>query len=185
MTDQLHAIFRVVQHKDLISKIIVATTCREGGEVAHAELVMRGGTIIGAFAEGGVRERPLDYDGGPDQVEFEQFIAIPVDAATLDALEHFMRSPKVMGERYDYTGLGDFVQYFDWHQGHQVFCSALMVDGCRWVKILKHALPIHAHGVNPVMWQQMLLCMETSIIITRDDPIFKAHISGAMEKTGA
>jgi hypothetical protein len=186
---QAYAVFRCVQHRDLISKIIVATTCREGGEVAHAELVLRGGTIIGAFAEGGVRERPLDYDGGLANVEFEQLIAIPVDAATLDAIEHFMRSPRVLGEKYDYTGLGDFVQYFDWHEGHQVFCSALCVDAARWVKILKHGLPIHAHGVTPVMWQQMLLCRDDSIIITRDDPIFLAHIapisgSNITEQTG-
>jgi hypothetical protein len=50
--------------------------------------------------------------------------------------------------------------------------------------IFKHALPIHAHGVSPVMLQQMALARDDSIIITRDDQIFKRHIS-AVTETGA
>src|ERR1700682_4952225 len=97
-----------------------------------------------------------------------------------------MRSPQVMGEQYDYFGLGDFVQLFgDWHQSHKVFCSALVTDAARRVKIFKHAFPIHAHGISPVMLQELALARDDSIIVTRDDPIFKAHISKPMEKTGA
>jgi hypothetical protein len=175
---QPHVIWRFVAHGDEITRLIIKATCKTGGQVAHAETIIRGGTIIGAFAEGGVQERRLDYDGG--KFQFEQLIAIPVDAETQAAFEHYMRSPQVMGEKYDYFGLFDFVQMIgDWHAGHKVFCSALITDAARWVKIFKHPLPIHAHGVSPIMLQQMTLARDDAMIITRDDPIFIAHISSA------
>jgi hypothetical protein len=57
MTDQPYVIWRFVAHDDEITRLIIAATCKTGGQVAHAEAIMRGGTIIGAFAEGGVQER--------------------------------------------------------------------------------------------------------------------------------
>jgi hypothetical protein len=96
-----------------------------------------------------------------------------------------VNAPEVFGEKYDYFGLGDFVQLFgDWHQGHKVFCSALITDAARGSGIFIHPLPIHAHGVSPLMLQQMTLCRDDAQIITRDDPIFKAHVSAISEKTG-
>jgi hypothetical protein len=181
MSGQPHVIFRFVAHDDEITRLILAATCKTGGQVAHAEAVMRGGTIVGAFAEGGVQERPLNYDGG--KFKFESLIAIPVDADTQAAFEHYMRSPQVLGEPYDYFGLGDFVQLFDWHQSHKVFCSAVVTLAARWVKIFKHPLPINAHGISPIMLQQMTLTRDDAKIVTRDDPIFISHIS--KEMTGA
>jgi len=184
MSDQQYVIWRFVAHGDEITRLIIAATCKTGGQVAHAEAIMRGGTIIGAFAEGGVQERKLDYDGG--KFEFEQLIAIPVTGEVQAKFEHYLRAPTVFGEKYDYIGLFDFVQLFgDWHQSHKVFCSCLITDAARCENmIFKHALPIHAHGVSPVMLQEMALARDDAIVITRDDPIFKAHIS-AVEKIGA
>jgi hypothetical protein len=182
LIDQPHVIWRFVAHDDEITRLIIKATCKTGGQVAHAEAIMRGGTIIGAFAEGGVQERRPDYDGGI--FAFEQLIALPVTVEIQAKFEHYMRSPNVMGEKYDYFGLFDFVQLVgDWHQSHKAFCSTLITDAARWDNmIFKHALPIHAHGVSPVMLQQMTLCRDDAKIITRDDPIFIAHISA--EKTG-
>lgn len=184
MTNQPYVIWRFVAHDDEITRLIIAATCKTGGQVAHAEAIMRGGTIIGAFAEGGVQERALDYDGG--KFAFEQLIAIPVTDEVQAKFEHYLRSPEVQKVKYDYLGLFDFVQLIgDWHESGKAFCSTLITDAARWKDmIFKHAFPIHAHGVSPVMLQQMALARNDSIIITRDDPIFKAHISGAMEKTG-
>jgi hypothetical protein len=180
---QDYVIWRFVAHDDEITRLIIASTCKTGGQVAHAEAIMRGGTIIGAFAEGGVQERAMDYDGG--KFQFEQLIAIPVSADVQAKFEHYLRAPEVFGEKYDYFGLGDFVQLFgDWHQGHKVFCSALITDAARGSGIFIHRLPIHAHGVSPLMLQQMTLCRDDALIITRDDPIFKAHVSAIPEKTG-
>jgi hypothetical protein len=188
MADQQYVLWRFVAHPDEITRLIIKATCKTGGQVAHAEAIMRGGTIVGAFAEGGVQERKLDYDGG--KFQFEQLIAIPVSAETQAAFEHYMRSPEVLGEKYDYFGLFDFVQMIgDWHAGHKVFCSALIVDAARYVGIFKHPLPIHAHGVSPIMLQQMALARDDAQIVTRDSDIFKAHIapisvSAISEKTG-
>lgn len=183
MIDQPYVLWRFVAHDDEITRLIIKATCKTGGQVAHAEAIMRGGTIIGAFAEGGVQERRLDYDGG--KFAFEQLIAIPVTAEIQAAFEHYMRSPEVMGEKYDYFGLFDFVQLIgDWHSGHKVFCSALVTDATRYVGIFKHPLPIHAHGVSPVMLQQMALARDDAKIVTRDDPVFIAHIAAEIAKTG-
>jgi hypothetical protein len=182
-SEQDYVVWRFVAHDDEITRLIIASTCKTGGQVAHAEAVMRGGTIIGAFAEGGVQERALNYDGG--KFQFEALVAIPVSAETQAVFEHYLRSPEVLGEPYDYFGLGDFVQMIgDWHQGHKVFCSALITDAARGAGIFKHPLPIYAHGISPIMLEQMTLCRDDSIIITRDDLIFKAHISDISEKTG-
>lgn len=184
MSDQQYVIWRFVAHGDEITRLIIAATCKTGGQVAHAEAIMRGGTIIGAFAEGGVQERRLDYDGG--KFAFEQLISIPVTAEVQAKFEHYMRSPNVMGEKYDYFGLFDFVQLIgDWHASHKVFCSALVTDAARYVGIFKHPLPIHAHGVSPIMLQQMALARDDAQIVTRDSDIFKAHISAGLEKIGA
>lgn len=185
MSDQPHVIWRFVAHDDEITRLIIAATCKTGGQVAHAEAIMRGGTIIGAFAEGGVQERRLDYDGG--KFAFEQLIALPVTAEVQAKFEHYLRSPEVQKVKYDYFGLFDFVQLVgDWHQSHKAFCSTLITDAARWDNmIFKHAFPIHAHGVSPVMLQQMTLARDDALIITRDDPIYKAHISKGLEKIGA
>jgi hypothetical protein len=184
MSDQPYVVLRFVAHEDEITRLIIKATCKTGGQVAHAEAIMRGGTIIGAFAEGGVQERRLDYDGG--KFQFEQLIAIPVSLETQAKFEHYLRSPKVRKLKYDYLGLFDFVQLIgDWHESHKAFCSALITDAARWDDmIFKHALPIHAHGVSPVMLQQMALSRDDSLIITRDDPIFIAHIASGKQPGG-
>jgi hypothetical protein len=184
MSNTTYVISRYVCHDDLISDIIIAETCHaDGGQVAHAEVLIPGGTIIGAFAEGGVQERPLNYDGGlkadGGHIKFEALVAIPTDEATLAAFIHYMRSPEVLKEPYDYLGLGDFVQGFEWHKGHKVFCSALVTDAKRWVKIYKHPLPIPAHRVSPIMAEQMDLARDDAFIVSRDSDIFRAYIAKA------
>jgi hypothetical protein len=172
-------VLRFVCHDDGISRAIIAVT---GGQVAHAEAIMRGGTIIGAFAEGGVQERRLDYDGG--EFKFEQLIALPADDDMTARFEHYLRSPNVLGEKYDYFGLLDFVEHFDLHTQHKVFCSATMQDDLRWVGYFPNPLPIPAHKVSPLMLQQMVLSRPDVRVITRDDPIFLAHIASEKRPGG-
>jgi hypothetical protein len=163
-------IIHVVQHDDPLSVAIVAET---HSQVAHAEAFTRAGTIIGAFALGGVQERPLNYDGG--KFIFEQFIALPCPSEMEAAFEHYLRA--VLGEAYDFSGLAEFVEHWDMHGKHHVFCSALMQDALRGCGYFPHPLPIAAHETSPRMLQQMLLCRPDAKIITRDDPIFVAHIA--------
>ena len=80
-------IIRLVRHDDPLSWAIIQNT---GGEVAHAEAIMKGGTVVGAFAEGGVQERRLDYDGGKFVKEI--LFSLPADDAMSAAFEHYGRA---------------------------------------------------------------------------------------------
>jgi hypothetical protein len=169
-------IIRLVCHDDPLSAAIILEI---GGMVAHAEAIMPGGTIIGAFAEGGVQERALDYDGG--KLKYEVLVALDTTQDMSDRFYHYMRA--VIGEPYDFSGLAKFVEHFDLHWGHHVFCSALIDDALRGCLYFPRPLPIPAHEVSPRILHQMLFVRPDAKVITRDDPIFKAHISRA-EKTG-
>ena len=72
-------------------------------------LLLRGGTVIGSYAEGnGVQERSLDYDGG--KFLTEMILALPADADMSARFEHYLRSPKVMGEQFDF-GAAEFAPW--------------------------------------------------------------------------
>jgi hypothetical protein len=168
-------IIRLVRHDDALSAAIILNI---GGEIAHAEAIMKGGTVIGAFAEGGVQERPLDYDNGKFKKEI--LLALPTDEETEARFEHYLRAPEVMGEKYDFTGIANFVHLgIDLHGKHTVFCSALIHDALRWINWLPVPLPIPGHYVTPIVLQQELLARPDVKIITRDDLIFIAHINAA------
>lgn len=165
-------IIRLVRHEDPLSWAIIQNI---GGEVAHAEAIMKGGTIIGAFAENGVQERPMDYDGG--KFAKEVLFALPADDDMSAKFEHYGRA--CIGESYDFTGLTEFIHLgVDLHGTHHVFCSALVQDmlrGCLW---FPRPLPIPAHYVSPLLLQQELLVDQRTKVITREDPIFKDHVAG-------
>lgn len=166
-------IIRLVDHDDPLSKAILLNI---GGEIAHAEAIMRGGTVIGAFAEGGVQERPLNYDGG--KFKKEMLLALPADDEMTAKFEHYLRSPEVIGEPYDYSGIANFIHPgIDLHKKHHVFCSALIHDDLRWISWLPNPLPISGHYVTPILLQQELLARPDVKMIERNDPIFIKHIA--------
>lgn len=166
-------IIRLVRHDDPLSWAIIQNI---GGVVAHGEAIMKGGMIIGAFAEGGVQERHLDYDGGKFKTEI--LFALPADDDMTEKFEHYLRSPQVLGEKYDYPGIANFMHFgIDLHAEHHVFCTALIHDDLRWVKWWPRPMPIPGHYVNPLILHQELLADQRTQIITRDDPIFLNHIA--------
>ena len=172
---------RLVNHDDGLSRAILINT---GGVVAHAEAVMKGGTVLGAFAEGGVQERPWDYDGGKFKTEI--LFELPADDAMSARFEHYLRSPRVIGEPYDYPGIVNFIHLgFDTHSEHHVFCSDLIHLGLRLYGADKDAprwwprpMPISGHYINPLLLHQELLCDQRTRIVERSDPAFVAHIAG-------
>lgn len=167
-------IIRLVDHDDGLSRAILLNI---GGVVAHGEAIVRGGTIIGAFAEGGVQERSLDYDGGKFKTEI--LFHLPANDDMDAKFEHYLRAPEVLGEKYDYPGIANFMHFgIDMHAEHHVFCTALIHDALRWVKWWPRPMPIPGHYVNPLILHQELLADQRTKIITRDDPIFLKHISG-------
>jgi hypothetical protein len=164
---------RLVCHDDPLSWAILKNI---GGIVAHGEGVMKGGTVIGAFAEGGVQERKLDYDGGKFAKEI--LFELPADDEMSAKFEHYLRSPEVMGEAYDYPGIANFMHFgIDMHAAHHVFCSALIHDDLRFIKWWPRPMPIPGHYVNPLILHQELLADQRTRIVTRDDPAFLAHIA--------
>jgi hypothetical protein len=165
-------IIRLVCHDDPLSWAILKNI---GGVIAHAEAVMKGGTVIGAFAEGGVQERPLDYDSG--KFVREILFELPTDDAMNAAFEHYLRAPEVMSEPYDYAGVANFVHLgVDFHTKHHVFCSALIHDDLRWVKWWPRPMPIPGHYVTPIVLHQQLLADQRTRVITRDDSAFIAQV---------
>ena len=175
-------IIRLVRHNDLLSDAIVAdcygdwTPWEASKEIAHAEAVMLGGTVIGAYAEGGVQERPLDYDHG--NFKYEEFVGLPADADMTAKLEHYLRSPEVLGEKYDYTGLFEFAELaIEGHLRHHVFCSALVDDALRGCGYFPRPLPVPAHKINPLFLKQMLYARPDIVIMDRTSPVFLAHIA--------
>lgn len=164
-------IVHLVLHDDLLSKAILIRT---GGRFAHAEALTPEGTLIGAFAEGGVQERQLDY--GPEKILDEAWIACPADDDMSAAFYHYLRAPQVMGEPYAYTDIAGFELPFSLPHQHAVFCSALIVDAMRGCLYLPRPLPIPAHNVFPTMLHQMLYARPDIKIITRQSPEFLSHI---------
>ncbi len=163
---------RGVCHDDPLSWAIKKNI---GGKLAHFEGIMKGGTVIGAFAEGGVQERPLDYDGGKflEEIIFE----LLADDEMSARFEHYLRSPEVLGEKYDYSGIVNFIHPgIDLHGKHTIFCSALIHDDLRWINWWPRELPIDGHNVTPIVLHQELLVDQRVNIITRDDPKFLKHI---------
>lgn len=169
-------IIRLVCHDDPLSWAILKNI---GGTIAHAEAVMASGTVIGAFAEGGVQERPFGYDGG--KYIKEVLLALTADDVMTAKFEHYLRSPEVMGEKYDFSGIANFVHPgIDLHGKHTVFCSALIHDDLRWIGWFHRPLPIAGHYVTPILLQQELLAQpeDRVRVITKDDPMFLAHVNG-------
>jgi hypothetical protein len=166
-------IIRLVRHDDPLSAAILINI---GGVVAHAEAIVRGGTVIGAFAEGGVQERPLDYDGGKFVTEI--LVALPATDEMTDKFEHYLRA--CLGEPYDFTGLADFLHLgSDLHRAHHVFCSALMHDALRGCGYFARPLPVPAHYITPLLLHQELLVRPDSVVIDRESEIFTSHIKQA------
>lgn len=175
-------ILRGVRHKDELSDLIIDN---QGGVLAHFEAFMTGTrTVIGAFAEGGVQERPMDYDGGNFALEI--LFHLPATDDMNAAFEHYLRSPDVHEEPYDYSGIANFLHLgVDLHGKHRVFCSALIHDalrgfGCaddypRW---WNRPMPIPGHYVTPLIMHQQLLADQRVKIVERIDPAFVAHIVG-------
>jgi hypothetical protein len=158
---------RLVLHKDALSAGIILKT---GGEYAHAEALTADGTVIGAFAEGGVQERPIDYDHG--NFVRETFALLPADAEMTAKFYHWVRA--VIGEPYGFADIAGFtvgLGGLDLHHQHRVICSALMVNALRGCSFFPHPLPIPAHAVTPVMLQQMLLCRPEVRLVTRAEAI--------------
>ena len=164
-------VVRLVAHKDPLSDFILATI---GGTVAHAELIFRGGIVIGAYAMGGVCIRSLDYDGGI--YNNEVLVSLDADDDMAAKAEHYARA--CIGEPYDFTGLLEFAKVaIHGHREHHVFCSAFVDDVLRGCNFFARPLPVPARNINPRMLHQMLFVLRNIRVVERSDPDFIEYIS--------
>jgi hypothetical protein len=97
-------------------------------QVSHAEVVLRDGTIVGAYGDG-VQHRPGDYDTGSTA---QMFVDIP--HPDVDAWETFLLGK--VGTPYDYAAIAGFALHADMHTPGHTICSALVADALRHVGIV-------------------------------------------------
>ena len=157
-------IVRLVNHDDGLSKAILLKT---GGEYAHDEAITPQGTIIGAFALGGVQERMLDYDNS--KFKKELLLALTASDEISDKFYHYLKA--CLNESYAFKDIAGFLYPFDHHDQHHVFCSALIQDALRGSGWFPRPVPIPAHCVYPVLLQQMIFARAEGDfkIINRDE----------------
>lgn len=140
---------------------------------SHVEALTPDGFYIGAHSTG-VEKRPMDYDAGAPGLR-EKFLLLTVTEDQSKYFYHYMNSPEVLGERYGFWDIIGFIFYIDPHKGHTVVCSALQIDGLRWVNFFPRPLAMFAHKISVSMLELMLNRADVREI-KKTDPEFKAHI---------
>lgn len=113
---------------------------------SHVEAVTPWGTYLGAHADGGVLDRPHDYDKG--QFTAEKFVDL-VDAPPAREAPFYAFLKGKIGTPYDYEAILGFVSRFDLHQAGHVICSALQAIALRRCGYFANPLAAPAHEVSP------------------------------------
>jgi len=139
---------------------------------SHVEAVTTDGKYLGAHTEG-VEARPMDWDAG--KFAKEQFMLLPATDAQTAKWQHYLRA--VIGEPYDFGAIAAFVSHFDMRQKHHVICSALQTLALRWCEYFPRNLEIPAHRISVRDLRLGLRMRPDTRVITKDDPIFAAHIA--------
>jgi hypothetical protein len=133
---------RFVTAQDLVSDAI---RFAEDFPYSHVEAVTPAGTFLGAHADGGVLDRPNDYDKG--KFSAEHFVTIIVDQLTQDKFYAYLQGK--IGTPYDYQAILGFASRFDLHKTGAVICSALQTLALRACLYFPYPLAVPAHEVSP------------------------------------
>jgi hypothetical protein len=134
---------RFVTAHDLVSDAI---RFAEDFAYSHVEAATPWGTYLGAHADGGVRDRPSDYDKG--QFSAEKFVTVTDAPSALEAPFYAFLKSKI-GTPYDYEAIFGFASRLDLHQTAHVICSALQAIALRNVRYFANPLAAPAHEVSP------------------------------------
>jgi hypothetical protein len=150
---------RFVEGETLVTEAIVLA--EYGFWAAHVEAVMPDGTVLGAYADGGVQIRPRDYDKSKFQREL--LVNIDVEDVVTDRFYAFLR--KQLGKPYDVEAILAFVSGRDWQRDDSWFCSELqaaaLVD-CGWF-----AAPL-ATEFNHITPRDLLLILSGGVAVASD-----------------
>lgn len=132
---------------------------------SHVEAVMPEGTLLGAHLQGGVQNRPADYDA--TEWTREEVVAVPATEAQTAAFHEFMRAE--IGKPYDLTAIAAFVARRNWQEPDSWFCSELVMAMLEKAAVV----PVQAAGSPPT------LPTEVNHITPRDCRLIVAAIGGA------
>jgi hypothetical protein len=134
---------RFVTQGDLVSRGI---RFAEDFAFSHVEAVTPTGTYLGAHADGGVLDRPNDYDKG--KFTAEKFVTLTDAAPGADAAFYAYLNSK-LNEPYDYKAIFGFVSRLDLHTTGTVICSALQTLALRTCTYFPFPLAVRAHETSP------------------------------------
>lgn len=113
---------------------------------SHVEAVTPDGTYLGAHFDGGVMDRPADYDKAT--MTNELFVELDTDLSQTNAFYAFLRGK--IGSPYDWKSILDFIDPFqDHHDSQHVICSALQTLALRSCGWFPAPLPVPAHQISP------------------------------------
>jgi uncharacterized protein YycO len=110
--------------KSIISRLIKIQT---RSKYSHAAVMMHDGSVIEAWAAGGVRRIPNPFEGHTK--------GTPIDVYTVEAgynsdlVEQYLS--KQIGKKYDYKSVGRFLSRRSAPDNNKAFCSELVLEAFR------------------------------------------------------
>jgi uncharacterized protein YycO len=124
---------------------------------SHAEVLMPDGKLLGAHADGGVKERDQGYDKAT--LLHDLFVPLTMPADQEAAFFAFLRSQ--LGKPYDFDAIAGIVAQRDWRALDSWFCSELVAAG------LEHCgyLPPLAADVAKITPRDLLLILSGRLLI--------------------
>lgn len=126
---------------------------------SHVEAVTPDGTYLGAHYDGGVMERPSNYDAA--SMTNQVFIDLDADLSQTNAFYAYLRGK--LGAPYDWKSILDFIDPFhNLHDSQHVICSALQTLALRTCGWFPAPLPVPAHQISP---RDLLLCIGGRVAI--------------------
>ncbi|HEX4041777.1 MAG TPA: hypothetical protein VHY10_08765 [Xanthobacteraceae bacterium] len=134
---------RFVTANDVVSDAI---RFAEDFPYSHVEAVTPWGTYLGAHADGGVLDRPNDYDKG--SFAAEKFVLLNDTPPGAEASFYAFLKAKI-GTPYDYEAILGFVSRLDLHKTGDVICSALQAQALRGCRYFPFPIAVHSHEVSP------------------------------------
>lgn len=125
---------------------------------SHAEVVMPEGTLLGAHYDGGVQNRPGDYDAG--KFTRELIVPLSVEQSVADKFHAFLRDQ--LGKPYDTTAILAMLVQRTWTDPDSWFCSELVAAAlmhCGW---FSSSLAISVDHITP---RDLLLILSGRVAI--------------------
>lgn len=133
-------ILRFVASKGASSAVI---RWAENYEYSHVEAVTPNGNYLGALFDGGVAERPSNYDAG--EWTAQAFWTYPADTTETNAWVTWLRSK--IGVPYDWEAIVGFAVRESLHERQHIICSALQSGAL--------TLPVNILRSVVVPWHEM------------------------------